>query len=466
MTITDQRTLDAALRVDFGAFLHRCFLTLNPGAAYLHNWHIDAISFQLGRIYNGEANRLIVNLPPRHLKSITASVAFTAYVLGHNPKLRIIGISYGEELAKKHAADFRVIVESQWFRRAFPRLRITRSADGDFYTSERGFRKCTSVYATLTGLGGNLFILDDVQKPVDALSEVERNKVQNWFSNTLLSRLDNKKRDAIIIVMQRVHLQDLTGYLLERGGWQQLSVSAIAEQDERIQIGPNRFHYRKAGEALHPRYEPLETLEQLRGDLGSEVFAAQYQQAPVPPGGGLIKKDWLSYYTEPPERRPQHRLFISWDTAAKVGSNNDWSVCTVWLIADKNYYLLDMVRGRYEYPRLRELSMALADRHKPFAILIENSSTGIALGQELKGLGRYPIRLVPPEHDKIGRLFVQQAKFEAKLVHFPKEAPYLADIEKELLTFPQGRTDDIVDSISQALAFKAWGYDYTLSNVC
>lgn len=404
-------------------------------------------------------------MPPRYLKSITVSVAFSAYVLGLDPRRRIFGISYGEELAKKHAADVRVIVESQWYRRAFPKMRIERIVDGDIYTTERGFRRCTSVNATLTGLGGNLFILDDVQKPVDAQSDIERNKLQNWFTNTLLSRLDNKARDAIVVVMQRVHLQDLTGFLLESGGWQHLSLAAIAEEDERVAIGRSRFHERNAGEALHAARESLTTLEKLRTEFGSEVFSAQYQQAPVPTGGGIIKRDSFRYYSTPPARKPQHRIFMSWDTAAKTGMNNAFSVCTVWMIADKNYYLLDLVRGRFEYPRLRDNSILLADKYKPFAILIEDASTGTALGQELRRIGRYPVRLIPVEHDKETRMFVQQAKFEAGLVHFPQGAPFMQEVERELATFPQGRTDDIVDSISQALAFQAWGYDVTLSNV-
>ena len=463
MNYYDRKAFDAALRSDFRTFLHRCVLTLNPGAIFLDNWHLEAIAHELDRVLKRENNRLIINMPPRHLKSITVTVAFTAYALGLNPKLRIFGISYGEDLSKKHAADFRAIVQSDWYRRAFPKVQITRATDTEIHTTERGFRKSTSINAALTGLGGNLFVVDDPQKPVDAQSDTLRSNLHHWFTNTLLSRLDSKERDAVIVVMQRVHLHDLTGYLLESGGWTHLSLAAIAEQDEFIAIGNNRFYHRKAGEALHPEHESLKTLEKLRHEFGSDVFSAQYQQAPVPPGGGMIKQKWFRYYTALPERKLGHRVFISWDTAAKNGTQNDWSVGTVWLLADKVYYLLDMVRGRYEYWELRDIAKALADRYKPFAILIEDASTGTALAQELKREGRYPIRLIPIHHDKIGRVYVQQGKFEAGRVQFPKDAPFMPEVEKELLSFPQGKTDDIVDSISQALAFENWGYDSTLS---
>jgi predicted phage terminase large subunit-like protein len=461
--VKDRDLLNALLRSDFNSFLYRCMLTLNPGAAFMPNWHLEAIAYHLQRVRAGEITRLIINLPPRYLKSLTVSVIFPAFLLGHNPRLKIFGISYGTELSGKHAADFRAIVESTWYKRAFSNMRISRAAESDVFTTKRGFRKSTSVNAALTGLGGDIFIIDDPQKPVDAQSETLRNGVTQWFSNTLRSRLDNKETGVIIVVMQRVHLLDLTGYLTESSDeWNVLSLPAIAEADEQIAVGSGEHYLRRAGEALHPAYESLATLEKLRNEVGSDVFAAQYQQAPVPPGGAMIRKEWLRYYEVAPERTYRTKVIQSWDTAAKNGAQNDWSVCTTWLIHDKHFYLLDVTRGRYEYPRLRETAAALAERFKPSVIMVEEASTGIALAQELRQAGTYAVRPIPVEHDKIGRLYVQQAKFEAGLVLFPKAARFLAALETELLTFPQGKTDDQVDSISQALAYKP-GYDASLS---
>jgi hypothetical protein len=273
MNRTDQDFLNAALRSDLPSFLHRSVLTLNPGAPFLQNWHIDAIAYQLERVRNGEITRLIINLPPRSLKSIFVSVAFPAFLLGHDPRRKIFGISYGGELAAKHAGDFRSIVQSQWYRQAFPNMQIARIADSDVYTTVRGFRKTTSVNATLTGLGGDCFIIDDPLKPVDAQSDAHRNAVNDWFSNTLSSRLDNKVTGIIIVVMQRVHLNDLTGYLLENlSDWTVLSLPAIAEIDEEVPIGDGKVHLRRAGEALHPEREPLEVLDKLRREHGSDIF--------------------------------------------------------------------------------------------------------------------------------------------------------------------------------------------------
>jgi predicted phage terminase large subunit-like protein len=459
MTYLEQAFHDAILRKEFDWFLRRCLMTLNPGFPYLPNWHISAIGYQLERILRGEITRLIINMPPRHLKSLTVSVAWPAFLLGHEPWRRIFAISYGDELSLKHALDFRSIVESPWYRRAFRDMQITRSLQDEVWTTAQGFRKATSVFGTLTGLGGDVFIIDDPQKPVDAQSDTQRNRLNQWVSNTLMSRLDSKETGVIIVLQQRVHLNDLSGYLMECGGWEVLSLPAIAEQDETIMIGEGKFHSRAAGEALHPALEPLESLERLRHQIGADVFAAQYQQVPVPPGGAMILRVWLRYYDKLPERTYRTRVIQSWDTAAKDGAQNSPSACTTWMLVDNCYYLMDVTRGRYEYPRLRDIAIALAQKHRPHCILIEDASTGTALAQELKKshFGG-SVRLVPIERDKIGRLYVNQAKFEAGLVLLPKNAPFLPELEAELLTFPHGKTDDQVDSISQALSYKP-GYN-------
>jgi hypothetical protein len=252
----DQALLDAVLRSEFESFLRRCLATLNPGMPFLPNWHIKAIAYQLERIRRGEINRLIINMPPRHLKSLTVSVAFPACLLGLEPKHRIFAISYGSELSSKHASDFRSIAQSSWYARAFPKMRITRSLEEEVITSKRGFRKATSVAGPLTGLGGNIFIIDDPQKPADAQSQSRRTTLNQWVSNTLMSRLDNKETGVIIVVMQRVHTDDLSGFLANASDdWTVLSLPAIAEDEQHIPIGDHEFYHRGVGEALHPAHD-------------------------------------------------------------------------------------------------------------------------------------------------------------------------------------------------------------------
>ena len=458
MATSDFQLLRAALRQDFMAFTDRGVRQLNQGGSFIHNWHLDALAWELQKVISGETRRLIINMPPRSLKSLMVSVLFPAFWLGHDPRKKIFGISYGADLAAKHARDSQSIMQTGWYRQAFPRTQITRIADSSIYTDQRGFRKATSINATLTGLGGDCFIIDDPLKPVDAQSEPLRNAVNDWISHTLISRLDDKAKGAIIVVMQRVHQHDLTGFLMENfpGTWTLLNLPSIAQEDETVQIGFNRFHSRQAGEALHPDREPIEVLENLQRELGSDIFEGQYQQSPVPPGGAMVRREWLQYYDVLPERAYPARVIQSWDTAVKNGAQNDYSVCTTWLMVDNKFYLMDLVRERFEYPRLKQNALKLAEKFKPSVILIEDASTGSPLAQELRQAGTFAVRLIPVEHDKVARLYVQQAKFEAGQIFFPRRAPYLAALEAELLTFPQSKHDDQVDSITRYDTSLSW----------
>jgi predicted phage terminase large subunit-like protein len=459
-----QQAFDMQLRNDFVSFVHRCFQTVNPGARFYDNWHIEAIAARLAGVQRGNLRRLIINMPPRYLKSLIVSIAFPAYLLGHNPRAKIFVISYGAELADKHASDFRAIVTSAWYRRMFPRMRIARSHENEIVTTLRGFRKSTTVMGALTGLGGDLFIIDDPQKAVDANSESKRASLNGWFTNTLMSRLDNKEKGAIIVVMQRVHLDDLSGHLMgESDNWDVLSLASVAEEDERIPLGGGRFHVRRAGEALHPERESLETIEELRRTLGSDTFSAQMQQSPVPPGGALIKRKWVGRYDQLPEQKWPSRIVQSWDTACKEGAANDWSVCTTWLVRDKIFYLIHVLRGRFDYPALKARVIAHAGVYKPQKVLIEDAGVGTALIQELKKAAAYSVIPVKPERDKLTRMSIQSAKFESGQVLFPRQASWLAELEAEVFAFPQSRHDDQIDSISQALAHSSSGYDTTLS---
>jgi predicted phage terminase large subunit-like protein len=461
MQPNEVRELDAALRLRVDTFLMRCFLTINPGTIFRDNWHIDAMAYQVERIVKGEVRRLIVNLPPRNLKSLAFNVALSAFLLGHDPRRRIFCISYGGELSAEHAAQFKAIVRSEWYQRIFPRMRIKRIVDDEVYTTERGFRRWTSVLGAMTGMGGDVFIIDDPIKPVDALSDVKREAVNQWYSNTLLSRLDNKETGIIIVVMQRVHIDDLSGYLLRdsQDFYEHLELAAIAEVPQRVAISHNRYQDRKVGDVLHPTFESQETLQLLRREMGSSVFSSHYQQRPVPQGGALLQSEWFRFYTEPPDRVSGWYILQSWDTAAKQGLLNSFSVCTTWLVNGRDYYLLDVFRQKVTYPALRDAAIALKNRYDPRYILIEDAMTGTALAQELGPKFNRSVELVKPEGDKQCRLYLQQAKFEAGRVWFPKEARWLRVFLEEILSFPESRHSDQVDSLSQALAHTKSGYN-------
>lgn len=288
---TARNVTDVVCRIDLLSFIRKCFQTLHPNSEFLPNWHIDAIAFKLEQVLRGEVNRLNINCPPRTLKSFICSVVFPAFVLGHDPTKRIIVLSYSAELAIKLTNDFRAIINSPFHQLLFPETVISRSKNTEFevVTTRNGFRLGTSIDGSVTGRGGDILIVDDPLKPMDALSDSKRERVNDLYNTTLYSRLDNKQSGVILLVMQRLHPDDPAGRLQRSSeNCTTLSLPAIAEHDEPVQIGRNDYHYRHTGDVLHAEREPKSVLDAIRSTIGSDTFAAQYQQAPVPPGGVMI----------------------------------------------------------------------------------------------------------------------------------------------------------------------------------
>jgi predicted phage terminase large subunit-like protein len=453
MTLRFDRLLDKARYDDLGTFVVKVFQTLSPGVSYMHNWHIDAIIFELMLIYQGSSKRLIINQPPRSLKSICVSVAFVAWWLGHDPTKKFYCASYSHELAAMFARQFRIVISSSWYRRLFPDVRFTRQAETECETDVGGGRFAVSVGGTITGRGGDIVIIDDPMKAEDAMSEVARRNVMNWYKDTMVSRPDNKRTAAVIVVAQRLHEDDLPGWLLRNGGWSHLNLPAIAQEDENIAIGRNVFHERKKGEALHPEREPLDVLESLSLEMGRLSFSAQYLQSPVPAEGNLVRRTDIQWYETAPEVGD---VVQSWDIASTTGERNDYSVCTTWLIVKRHYYLLHVWRGRLEFPKLRHKLVELAGTYRPSTLLIEKAGPGLHMIQALQA---DPVTNVPepigiqPEGEKVVRMEAQAARFEAGQVHLPHDAGWLDDFLQEILAFPSSRYDDQIDSVSQFLTW-------------
>ena len=456
----DHQTLAALLRTDLTAFVHKVFTTVSPGDDYRHNWHIEAITHELGQCRDGDNTRLLITQPPRSLKSICSSVAFVAWALGQDPALRFVCVSYSQELANELARQFRLVVDSDWYRALFPKMRLVKDTGSQCVTSVGGGRIATSIGGTITGRGADIIIVDDPLKAEDAASETARAEVIRWYSTTLATRLNDKQRGVIVVVMQRLHEDDLAGYLLDQGGWHHLDLPAIATEDQNIRIGPDPedVHRRKEGEVLHPEREPRATLDRIKADLGSLAFSAQYQQRPIPLEGNLVKREWFKLYDDPPAPSPRSRIVQSWDVAGTVTGRSDWSVCTTWGVHHKTFYLLDVWRGRLDYPRLKRKVIELQLAHGAHTVLIEKAGLGLNLVQDLGAdspVG-FPNPIgITPVGDKVTRMEAENARIEAGHVVLPRDAPWLDDFLAELLAFPNGRHDDQVDSVSQFLNW-AW----------
>jgi predicted phage terminase large subunit-like protein len=452
------RLVAALCRSDFASFVRKVFYILAPHGSLHANFHIYAMAYHLELVRRGIIRRLIICLPPRSLKSIVASVAFPAFVHGHDPSKRIIGASYNFDLATSLSNQYRTVLKSLEFEQFFPLTRIKKDTEREIVTTANGFRVAASVEAALTGRGCDIAIIDDPLSSVDALSESRRRYVNDWYHANFPMRLDDKRTGAIIIVMQRLHYDDLVGQLLRPGErWTVLKLPAIAEEKQKIPIGPGVFHMRRCGDVLHPERESLSELESTR-TLKPEIFAAQYQQSPVPPGGFMIKRQWIRRYDALPERTPSSIDIQSWDTAAKDGAENDWSACSTWRIIDGKYYLIDVLRQRLDYPALRARAITHARRCNIQKLLVEDIGIGTALIQELRNAG-LPVVAVKPEHNKKTRMSIQSAKFVDGLVFLPRQAYWLAEFEAKLLSFPYAHFDDQVDCTAQALATTDSVYD-------
>jgi len=309
------------------------------------------------------------------------------------------------------------------------RLSRGREAVSDYETTDGGCRLSTSVGGVLTGRGADIIIIDDPLKAGDALSESRRRSVNEWYDNTLRSRLNSQERGAIIIVMQRLHADDLVAHVQEHESWDVLSFPAIAVQDEMHQVltpyGRRRIH-RKTGEILQPMLLSPSTLEAQRRAMTEYNFAAQYQQDPQPPSGIIVKREWLKFYG--PDEKPERfdHVIQSWDTANKDTELANYSVCTTWGIKSQHLYLVNVYRHKLDFPSLKRAVRELAGLYKARLVLVEDKASGTSLIQELRREYFSMIQAAPAmDGDKIMRLHSQTAKIEGGFVLFPKEAPWL-----------------------------------------
>lgn len=448
----DQMSLTLA-RENFVFFVMRAFYELYDKP--LHpNWHIAAIAHWLMKVLNGDVRRLNIAMPPRSLKSFIASVCYPAWVLGHNPSERIVCVSYAQHLSEEFAFETHKLMRTQWYRDVFPNtyLNPKKSNRRILETTRGGQRRTSSVDGALTGLGGDFVMLDDAMKAGDAESEAARERTTNWFASTVASRLDDPKKGRIINIAQRLHMEDLTGYLLDQGGWEILELPLVEWKDREIEIGPGNVIERPAGNLLHEERFGDEEIERLRMEMGERQFEAQYNQRPQPPGGALFNGIWLKRYDDRPPEHQVQGIFQSWDTAYDIEDQHDFSVCSTWALSGKKCYLLDIYREKLEFPDLERAIYTQRAKWTADLVIVEKAGAGLSVWQNIRRQGpNLWIQLISPQGSKQHRASQQTPKFERGEIFLPTDAPWLRSFEEELLAFPHGRNDDQVDSVTQFL---------------
>lgn len=447
---------DQLVALDFQSFVIRVFQTVMPGRKFTSNWHHAAIAWHLEEIEHGLNRRLIINMPPRSLKSIMVSVAWVAWLLGRDPTLRIVCISYSAGLALDFARMCRLVMESLWYRQTFPGTRLVRRAEYDLETTRGGGRFSTSIDGTLTGRGGDIIILDDPMKQIDAYSESARRRVHEFFRGTAISRLNNRKTGSFVLVEQRLHEEDLSGVLLEEGGWKHLCLPARTSEDRVVPVDEGESYFWPAGALLDPERLSEAQLAEIERTTGHAACSANYLQAPVPATGIMVKREWLKSYSAAPNFELGDQIVQSWDTATKAGALNDYSCCVTALVRKNTVYLLDVFRAKLEFTALKRKVIELARRWQTQALLIEAAASGEQLLNSLRlepqpGVPT-PISR-PATTDKVTRLAGQTPRIEAGDLLLPEGAPWLAAFLHELLGFPHARHDDQVDALAHLLGW-------------
>lgn len=456
--------LKTIFKNDLSVFTQKVFKTVSPNDDYFHNWHIDLITEYLLACKNGEIKRLIINIPPRHLKSISVAVSFPAWLLGHNPSEQIMCASYSAELAFKHSQDCRLIIESDWYKNLFPETVLVddQNTKRKFVTTKRGFRIATSVGGTATGEGGNFLIVDDPLSAMQAQSEVARDTANSWFDQTFSSRLNDPKTGVIIVIMQRLHENDLTGHLLAKGGWEHLCLPLIAEKDEHLEKGRISVD-RKIGDLLHSSRIDEQEIQRIKTEMGAYTFAGQYQQNPSPQGGGDFRKEWIQYYEK--IDHTQFNNYILVDPANSKSKKSDYtSIVVIGAGGDGNLYLIDAVRDKLNVKEREDIIFNLHQKYNPKTIGYEkygmqNDIDWIKKSMEDKNYRFHITELGGSlsKKDRINRLipyFFDKKIFLPKVLYKSNYENKMIDIidefiHQEYVTFPVGLHDDMLDALSR-----------------
>lgn len=439
-------------------FIRQAWQVIEPGTEYVDNWHIHLIGEYMEAVNAGQIRRLIINIPPRHMKSLEVTVCYPVWTWIRNPEKRFIKVSYSDSLSRKHNIIARDIITSPWYQKRWGdkfKLKDDVNRQAEFKNTAQGFMISTSVGGALTGEGGDVIIIDDPQNPLMANSETERAASVNFFKNTLQTRLNNPQTGAFIVIMQRLHENDLTGHILsEQLGYEHLCLPAIAEKKTIVTFPiSGKEIIREPGDILNEGRFNQEVLDGLKKSMGSVQFAGQFQQTPAPAEGIIFKREWLhNFYQTAPGRTTDIQ---SWDMAF---TKSEGSAKVAGYVLSRNgadIYIRDLVNDKMDFTESVAAVRTLSGKWKSArAKVVENKANGPAivntLKKEIPGMVEFN-----PKGSKEERAMSVTPYFEAGNIHFPdpKNAPWVEDLIKDLLMFPKGEYKDTVDALVQGILY-------------
>lgn len=438
-------------------FIEQAWQVIEPGTTYVDNWHIHLIGEYMEAVNTGQIRRLIINIPPRHMKSLEVTVCYPVWTWIKHPEKRFIKVSYSDSLSRKHNIIARDIIRSPWYQKnwggAFT-LKDDVNRQNEFKNNHQGFMLSTSVGGALTGEGGDVIIIDDPQNPLMANSEAEREASVNFFKNTLQTRLNDPKTGVFIVIMQRLHENDLTGHILSEAlGYEHLCLPAIAEEKTVIHFPiSGKEITREPGDILNEGRFDSEVLDNMKKSMGSVQFAGQFQQTPAPAEGIIFKREWLtSFYTEAPRTTD----IQSWDMAFTKSEGSAKVAGFVLGRRGADIYIRDLVNDKMDFTESVAAVRTLSGKWKSArAKVVENKANGPAivntLKKEIPGMVEFN-----PKGSKEERAMSVTPYFEAGNIHFPdpKTHPWVDDLIRDLLIFPKGTYKDTVDALVQGILY-------------
>ena len=464
MTVEEQRIEN--LRVSFGrtpaAFFREAWKVLEPGKELEWSWHYDLIGEYLQAVFLGQIRRLIINVPYRLGKSTQATVCFPAWCWIKKPTLRFLSASYSGDLASDHSAKRRLLIESGWYQSLWPVVfsRDTNRRD-QYKNTSSGEMIATSPSATATGRGGDILIMDDALSAEEAKSDTVRKARHEWFTSTFRGRLDDPARGAIILIEQRTHADDMTGWLLENepGQWEHIAIPTECERQKEYSYPiTGRIHVREVGDVLQPGRHTPEVIRTRK--IHARAWSAQDQQNPTPDAGNLFQRDWWKYRKV---RRDRYDIIItSWDFAVEGNSDSDNNAGCCLGRAGADIDVIDVFAERLPFPQQQQALVNFHNKH-PYALrhLVEKKANGPAIIASLQSKVSGLIA-VEPQGSKMQRADAATPECESGNVYLI-EGDWNQDWVEELAAFPNGARDDRVDCFSQGINWlRAHNYSYGL----
>ena len=444
--------LKLVYKLDLYSFVEASFAVLEPGNTFIAARYLELLCAALMQVDARAVKRLIINMPPRHLKSIVTSVIFPAWLLMRDPKTKLALICHSDMLANDLALKCKRLIEADFYRDSAPGMQIRPDRDRrmDFETTEGGGLYAASIGSGITGRGFDHIIIDDPIAAHDALSAAERERVQEAFDGMISSRLDDPVRGTITAVQQRLHEADLSGYLLSRGGWELLSLPLIAEEEKTHKFGNCEWR-RPVGDILLPSRFPEVEIDKIRAYNGEAIFATQWQQNPTSTRGELIKSEYLNSIDACPTSA--NRIFIAVDTAVKQTTTSDYTVFLVIATDGLRHYILDVLRARLDPVQICDAAVQLLQIYRVERLLIEDSASGPGLHAMLAAKGhRAELRPVGGR-TKQERVEKHLHSFVDGKVYVLNNQPWTVDFRNELVRFPLGRYNDQVDALTLYLEY-------------